>query len=54
MISLSQAAQNLGKPYHWVRYQVASNKLGCKVGWAVILSPEDLEYLRGKARQNDK
>lgn len=47
MISIRQAAQEVGRPYSWVRYIVATRGLGQKIGgWAIVLSELDLEIIR--------
>ena len=45
MFSLSQVAQRLGKPYHWVKYMVNTRRLGSRVGRAIILNNNDVRVL---------
>jgi len=45
MFSLSQVAQRLGKPYHWVKYMVNTRGLGSRVGRAIILKEEDVKIM---------
>jgi len=45
MFSLSEVAQALGKPYHWVKYVVNTRGLGSRVGRAIILNNNDIRVL---------
>ena len=47
MYSIKEAAQEVGRPYSWVRYIVATRGLGQRIGdWAIVLTSADVERIR--------
>ena len=47
MYSIKEAAQEVGRPYSWVRYIVATRGLGQRIGgWAIVLSDADVGRIR--------
>lgn len=48
MYSIGEAVRRLGCSDPWVRKWVRLLGLGQKVGWAVVLSPDDIEQLEKK------
>lgn len=46
MISVGEAAAQLGESYHWVSRWVKKKGLGQKVGWGVVLLESDMAILK--------
>jgi len=46
MISVGEAATQLGESYHWVSRWVKKKNLGQKCGWGVVLSEDDVKTLK--------
>ncbi len=55
MISVGEAANQLGVKYNWVSRWIKKKNLGQKCGWGIVLNERDLEVLKtcGRLGTND-